>query len=351
MPIEMIAAADDNGRRLDRLLRKALPELPLSAVHRLLRKGRVLVNGVPAQAPDRIPEGARIRILDGPDNAPRRERRKTPPEKAGPLPSGQSQPPSPPSFEWSQTSPPSGQQQRPDILWEGAGLLVVNKDAGVAVHGEDSLESRLRAYLAGRIPPSLSFRPGPLHRLDKPTSGLIVFSSSLEGARYFSALIREGRVKKSYLALVDGFLGEPEIWEDMLLRDESRRKTLSVPAAGPEAKKARTRVFPLAAAAAHTLIMVEIDTGRTHQIRAQAEAHGHPLTGDRKYGGSPRREGLLLHARTLEFPLPEGNSPIKRVIAPVPEAFRQEIALLFGKKVVNSLDSYSQDQPLNVIIK
>jgi 23S rRNA pseudouridine955/2504/2580 synthase len=344
MPIEMTAAADDNGRRLDRLLRKALPELPLSAVHRLLRKGRVLVNGVPAQAPDRIPEGARIRILDGPDNAPRRDRRKLLPEKAGPPPAGQSQTPSsPPTSGWSQTPP--------DILWEGAGLLVVNKDAGVAVHGEDSLESRVRSYLAGRIPPSLSFKPGPLHRLDKPTSGLIVFSSSLEGARYFSALIREGRVKKRYLALVDGFLGEPEIWEDTLLRDESRRKTLSVPEGGPETRKARTRVFPLAAAPAHTLIMAEIDTGRTHQIRAQAEAHGHPLTGDRKYGGSPRREGLLLHARTLEFPLPEGDAPVKRVSAPVPEAFRRGIALLFGKKVANSLDNYSQDPPLNVIIK
>jgi 23S rRNA pseudouridine955/2504/2580 synthase len=227
----------------------------------------------------------------------------------------------------------------------------VNKPPGIAVHGEGSLESQVRSYLAGRLPPSLSFRPGPLHRLDKPTSGLVVFSTSLEGARYFSALIREGGVKKRYLALVDGIIGEPEIWEDLLLRDGPGRKTLVVPCSGPETREARTRVFPLAASGAHTLILAEIDTGRTHQIRAQAGAHGHPLSGDGKYGGSPCRDGLLLHAHSLEFPLPPGDSPPERIRAPVPAAFRRRIGLLFKKKIAKSPDSYSQDLALDDIIR
>jgi 23S rRNA pseudouridine955/2504/2580 synthase len=348
MAIEMIAAADDNGRRLDRILRKALPELPLSAVHRLLRKGRVLADGVPAKAPDRIAEGTRIQVLDEPDT---------------PLPSGKAGPPAkaaglrpPPLPGKPARTPPAGagpprSRTPPDIIREGAGLLIVNKPSGTAVHGAGSLEDQVRSYLAGRLPSSLSFRPGPLHRLDKPTSGLIVFSASLEGARYFSALIREGRVKKQYLALVDGIIGEPEIWEDLLLRDRTRRRTLIVPSAGPETREARTRVFPLAVSAAHTLIMAEIDTGRTHQIRAQAGAHGHPLTGDGKYRGSPCPGGLLLHAHTLEFPLREKDAPPERICAPVPAAFRRRIETLFENKIAKSFDSPSQDRPLNAIIR
>jgi 23S rRNA pseudouridine955/2504/2580 synthase len=326
MSIEMIAAADDAGRRLDRILRKALPELPLSAVHRLLRKGLVLTDGVPAKASDRIAEGTLIQIPGEPDKplpAPGTAGPSTTPSgpRPSPLPGKPSRRPLPAKPPYSLTPP--------EILWEGAGLLIVNKPSGVAVHGAGSLEAQVRSYLAGRLPPSLSFRPGPLHRLDKPTSGLIVFSASLEGARYFSALIREGRVKKRYLALVDGIIGEAEIWEDLLLRDGTRRKTLIVPSAGPETREARTRVFPLAVSAAHTLIMAEIDTGRTHQIRAQAAAHGHPLAGDGKYRGSPRPGGLLLHAHTLEFPV-RGGAPPVRVCAPVPAAFRREIELVFG---------------------
>jgi 23S rRNA-/tRNA-specific pseudouridylate synthase len=136
-------------------------------------------------------------------------------------------------------------------------------------------------------------------------------------------------VKKQYLALVDGLIGEPETWEDLLLRDSARQKTLIAPAAAPETKKARTRVFPLAAAAARTLILVETDTGRTHQIRAQAGAHGHPLSGDGKYRGSPYPGGLLLHAHTLEFPPQDGAPPI-RICAPPPAAFRRRVEQLFG---------------------
>jgi 23S rRNA pseudouridine955/2504/2580 synthase len=311
MATTLRAAADDDGRRLDRLLRKALPELPLSLIHRLLRKGRILVDGRPGGAADRIRAGSFITI---PQGAAKNIPPEGPPEK-GPA------------------EPPGGAKNRelPDILREEGGLLFLNKPPGIAVHGRGSLEDLVRSYLGDKLPPSLSFRPGPLHRLDKPTSGIIVFSASLEGARYFSALLREGRIKKQYLALVDGKLDAPGVWEDPLLRDRREQKTLP---AGEGGKYARTRVFPLASSPRYSLILAEIETGRTHQIRAQGAIHGFPLAGDRKYGGSFLRGGLLLHAWLLEFQEGAASAPLS-VRAPLPERFRQKIAELFPEKFKN----------------
>jgi 23S rRNA pseudouridine955/2504/2580 synthase len=193
----------------------------------------------------------------------------------------------------------------------------------------------VRNYLEGRLPPSLSFRPGPLHRLDRPTSGIIAFSTSLEGARNFSALLRQGRLRKSYLALVEGAAGETAFWEDGLFRDRQQKKTLSGGDDIPGIQKARTRVFTLASASGYSLLRLELDTGRTHQIRAQAALHGCPLAGDRKYGGGPQAGGLFLHACSLEFP-PGAMSPLPDTLeAPVPGAFRRRIRELFGINVAN----------------
>jgi 23S rRNA pseudouridine955/2504/2580 synthase len=207
---------------------------------------------------------------------------------------------------------------------------------GLAVHGPDSLETRVRTYLAPKLSPSLSFKPGPLHRLDKPTGGIIVFSTSLAGAQRFSALLRSRSIRKTYLALLDGVLERDETWEDALVRDRERGKSFTADAGDDDAKEARTRVYPLAHTgsdqrSAATLARLEIDTGRTHQIRAQAAAHGHPLSGDRKYGGRPQRGGFLLHAWMLELPgqaLPELP---RRLTAPLPDHFRRRIRELFGE--------------------
>ena len=196
---------DDAGRRLDRILRKALPDFPLSALHRLLRKGEVLVNGKTGKGEDRIPSGAFIQL----------------PLKECDLQSGKK----PALFH---------KQKKPsplDILWEGGGLLILNKPAGLAVHGgsksPDSLERQVQEYV--RLAPSISFRPGPLHRLDKPSSGIVVFALNLETAQWFSALLRERKIGKRYLAILEGTLAKSETWTDLLTRDKKARKTFVTP--------------------------------------------------------------------------------------------------------------------------
>jgi 23S rRNA pseudouridine955/2504/2580 synthase len=333
--LSMSAGADDDGRRLDRLLRKALPELPLSAIHRLLRKGLIRVDGEPGRGTDRVVRGQVIQI---PAAAPGTGL----PEMT--LPS--SLPGFPKARQTAGTAKSPGREPPGlDILREEPGLLILNKPAGLAVHGRESLETRVRSYLAGRLSPSLSFRPGPLHRLDRNTSGVIVFSSSLEGARRFSALIREGGVTKRYLALAEGLIPGEEDWEDYLVRDKTLGKTFPAEKTGP-GKRALTRVRPLGTARDRSLVMLEITTGRTHQIRAQAAARGHPLWGDVKYGGQFRRGGFFLHACFLEF---AGDRRIT-VRAPVPAPFRDAIRGLFGNKFMETLDFPSRGSDVDGIL-
>jgi 23S rRNA pseudouridine955/2504/2580 synthase len=194
------AKEDDDGRRLDRILRKSCPAAPLSALHRLLRKGAVRVNGKKATADLRVSAGDVIEFMMEGEVSPYAP--VTPPHN----------PPAP--------SPIL------KILFESADVLALNKGAGVVVHGESSLESAVRGYVAGRIPQSLSFSPGPAHRLDRGTSGVILFSKSLAGARYISGGLREGVFRKTYLAIVEGTITGEEIWEDTLSRDSDAKKTI-----------------------------------------------------------------------------------------------------------------------------
>jgi len=304
----MIAQLNDDGRRLDRILRKALPNISLSTIHKLLRTGKVLVNGKTSKAENRIAAGSIITIKNK-NNIEHIPRQNTETETLSKY-----------------------------IVWIGEGLLVLNKPSGLEVHGEKSLETMVRTYLADKIPTSLSFRPGPLHRLDKPTSGLIVFSTSLEGAQYFSSLIQKGEVEKEYLALVDGRIENTILWEEGLVRDKKMRKTFIAKDSEVKSQSAQTLITPLLVSNSHSLIKAEILTGRTHQIRAHASFHGHPLSGDKKYGSSSKNfqrnkeQGFFLHAYMLSF-YENKTRNLLTLKAPLPETFNKKIANIFGRTI------------------
>ena len=266
--MELITGVNDSGRRLDRILRKALPNTPLPLLHRLLRQKKVTVNGEPKDAQYRPGAGEIIVI-------PVEQIQKTPPPKRfldSPL----------------------------EIIWEDSSLLAVNKPAGIEVHGKNSLDAMVRSYLADKLPSSLSFTPGPLHRLDKPTSGIVIFSKSINGARLFSSLLQEQKVFKTYLAIIEGVVDKEQVWEDELVRDREKKKTFIVRQKLKESKTAGSILKPVCNNGSFSLVTVKIITGRTHQIRAQAAFHGHPLYGDRKY--SNKGDGrFFLHSWKTEF--------------------------------------------------
>jgi 23S rRNA pseudouridine955/2504/2580 synthase len=303
MPLSLTAGADDSGRRLDRVLRKFLRQTPLSAIHRMLRQGKVLVNGRSADADRRVLAGEIITVPytecnENKGSKPKREKNIL---------------------------------DTLEILFEGSGLLILNKPAGISVHGRVSLDNVIRSYLGRKLPPSLSFRPGPLHRLDRPSSGVLVFSAGLEGARLFSAMMRDGKIKKQYLAILEGNMEKTEVWKDELFRDTKSKKTFIENSCGNNSgqvkgKTALTKVTPLMTNKSCSLALLEIETGRTHQIRAQAASRCHPLLGDKKYGASPLSGGFLLHAWRLYLPLPFPSM----IEAPLPENFKNKIHKLFG---------------------
>jgi 23S rRNA pseudouridine955/2504/2580 synthase len=301
---------DDDDRRLDRILRKAFKDFPLSFIHRLIRRKQVLINNVPAKMDARVHEGDVLSIKGN----------VTLPEK----------------IEEQETVMHSAKKlTKLDVLYEASGLIVVNKPSGLEVHGEESLETLVHEHLKGSLPSSLSFKSGPLHRLDKPTSGIIAFSTSLEGARKFSNALQSRQIQKYYLALVDGIIEKKETWEDMLFRDKETMKTVLSKEKG---QNAVMMIHPLMhslinGTLTYTLALIELVTGRTHQIRSQADIHHHPLAGDKKYGGSFLAGGFFLHAYTLA--LPEGLAPNLPLlmIAPLPAEKKSMLQSIFGNEI------------------
>jgi 23S rRNA pseudouridine955/2504/2580 synthase len=139
-------------------------------------------------------------------------------------------------------------------------------------------------------------------------------------------MMREGKIKKQYLAIVEGCVKKADVWKDELFRDREMKKTFSGNSGGNNSgqskwKNAVTRISPLMADRSCSLVFLEIETGRTHQIRAQAASRRHPLLGDRKYGGRVLGGGFLLHAWRLYLP-----PPFPSVIeAPLSENFKKKL--------------------------
>ncbi|MCL1818371.1 MAG: pseudouridine synthase, partial [Spirochaetaceae bacterium] len=164
---------NDCGKRIDRILRVCFPAAGLGALFAALRRGEISVNGKKVSQNYRVAEGDQISV------------KKTFLPRETPL--ARSLP-----------HQAAGGFFNKYIVFEDENFLALNKPWGRLSHGPGSLAEEAAAYLAPFLPPSLSFSPGPLHRLDRNTTGLIFFSKSLEGARAFSAALRAGSIRKTY---------------------------------------------------------------------------------------------------------------------------------------------------------
>lgn len=210
-----------------------------------------------------------------------------------------------------------------DVLLEDEHVLAVNKPTGIttqAPRGIESLESRIRLYLAGSAHSPDDVYLGIPHRLDRPVSGVIVFAKTRRAARQLSKQFERRRVRKIYWTCVERTV-EPlaGTWVDYLHKFHGQPKTAVVEATHPEAQEAilhyRTRGFHQAG----SWLEIELETGRTHQIRVQAATRGHPVLGDEMYGArmpfGPYEENerlrlIALHARSLSFFHPLSKEPI-----------------------------------------
>ncbi len=183
----------------------------------------------------------------------------------------------------------------PPIVFENQHILVLEKPYNLTVHGDEkSLDKIVNKYYQEKNrATSLSFKPGPLHRIDKKTTGLIVFSMSLEGAHWFSENIKNHTISKSYYAILQGYVKDGT-WQDFITNHHKAENGFYKVEADfddddDNSKQALTHVKVLGRGRykkqAVSLVKINIETGRKHQIRAQAALHKHPLLGDRTYGG------------------------------------------------------------------
>jgi 23S rRNA pseudouridine1911/1915/1917 synthase len=217
------------------------------------------------------------------------------------------------------------------ILFEEGPCLAVCKPPGVptqAPPGIDSLEVRIRTFLQERDHPPNNVYLGIPHRLDRPASGAMIFATRRRAAHKLSQQFEHRTVKKLYWACVEGHVDPPEgTWQDFLRKVYGKPLAEVVPPEHPEAKSAVLHYRTLASAEWGSWLEIQLETGRTHQIRIQAASRGHPVLGDYQYGAKTpfgpqyddeRLLAIALHARMLDFENPKSKQRVT-VTAPAPE--------------------------------
>ena len=211
------------------------------------------------------------------------------------------------------------------ILYEDNHLLVVNKKVGEIVQGDktgdEPLSEKYKAFIAQRDSKPGQVFMGLPHRLDRPVSGITVLAKTSKALERLNAMFRESDVHKFYWAMV---CHEPKPTaghlEDMMWRNEKQNKSFVVKPGTKDAKHAVLSYKTIAQSDRYTLLEINLETGRHHQIRCQLAALGCPIRGDLKYGAKRSNPdgGISLHARKIEFIHPVSKLPIV-ITAPIPE--------------------------------
>jgi 23S rRNA pseudouridine1911/1915/1917 synthase len=294
-----------NGVRLDAYLAKAIPDISRARAVLLIDAGQVTVDGEPAKGKHKLKGGELIEIEGEPT---------PPPLNAEP-----------------ENIPLS-------IVYEDDDLAVIDKPAGMMVHAGSGAPEHNRGTLAnallfhfgkGLSEAGGALRPGIVHRLDKQTSGLIVVAKNDVTHRKLGEMFSGRQLRKSYLALVQGWMEQEAGTVSLpISRDVVRRTRMTTRRAGGRAAVSHWRVLERIEGAygRFTLLEVGIETGRTHQIRVHMQSLGHPVVGDTLYGaprllprkGAPRSEAdalslerNFLHAAELEFTHPRSGKKLE----------------------------------------
>ncbi len=263
------------GQRIDNFVLAQLRRVPRSRVYRMLRKGEIRVNGGRVRPTHRLQAGDKVRLPPWQDDAP--------------------------------VSPPPTPSRRlrelllDSLVFEDAGLLVLDKPAGIAVHGGSGVDlGVIEALRIAREEPNLQLA----HRLDRGTSGLLLIARKRSALNVLSAALREREVSKHYQVVVKGhWPARLRRVQKPLLRYETKEGEGRV-RVDAQGKPSRTDFEVMRRCGNEaTLLRAILHTGRTHQIRVHCMDAGHPVMGDDKYGsGKLDHTRLALHAARLALP-------------------------------------------------
>lgn len=286
---EFYIKPNDSGQRLNKFLEKAVPALPGGLMHKYVRLKRIKVNGKRTEPSHKLCAGDLLQLyindefFETPDTQMAYEKISTP---------------------------------QVHILYEDSHILLADKQPGMVVHADergdqDTLIAHIQAHLiqSGQWNPKdeASFTPSLCNRIDRNTGGIVIAAKTAEALRIMNDKIRDHELTKRYLCVVHGV---PKTRSSKithyLRRDETRKQVEVFSRPMPGAKTAQTIYKVLASRNGLSLVECTLLTGRTHQIRAQMAAIGHPLLGDGKYGTNAKNKpygetSQLLYSYRLTF--------------------------------------------------
>jgi len=275
---EFTISKNDAGQRMDKFITKAIPKLPSSLLYKYIRLKRIKLNGKRCEISTRLSLGDLVQCYVSDEFFEAEEKR--------------------PEFMLAPSSV--------DVVYEDENILLINKPAGLLVHeGDqwcaDTLIARIQHYLykKGEYDPKKenSFVPSLCNRIDRNTCGIVIAAKNAATLRVLNDKIKDRELEKKYLCVVKGVPKKQSgLLEHFLIKNEKTNTVEAHREPKPGAKTAKTKYRVLSSRDGMSLCEAELLTGRTHQIRAQFAAMGHPLIGDTKYGKAKDGRGFTWQA-------------------------------------------------------
>lgn len=265
---------NEKEQRIDRFLCKYLNGSSKTNIFKLIRKKIIRINGTRTKENYKLVEGDTITIRLSDDSLKELmpERKKL-----------------------------SAEQLDLSIVYEDENLLIVNKPSGLLTHPDKNeykktLATGVQLYLKDLC--TRTFRPAPVHRLDKNTSGLVIFAKTYDTLKQVNESMRGRSIEKYYETIVHGKIDKPGTIKGWVTKDEVRNKVTIHTKEVPGSLFVHTDYTPLETKGSYTLCEIQLHTGRSHQIRVSMASIGHPIAGDYKYGGKRlgKNYSQLLHA-------------------------------------------------------
>lgn len=286
----VIITDQEQGQRIDNYLLRVLKGVPKSHIYRIIRNGEVRLNKKRVKPLYKLQTGDTVRI-----------------------------PPVRMSDNSDEAMPASMQVKlllQSSILYEDDRLLIINKPAGLAVHGGSGVNLGVIEILR-QIYGDKQFLE-LAHRLDRDTSGCLVIAKKRSMLRQIHQLLRDRQAEKIYLALVKGVISKAHFTVKLALEKNILRSGERMVNVNAEGKPAVTHFKVLQRFKEASLVEIRLETGRTHQIRVHTQAIGHPVAGDEKYGDKDfnrlmkqyQCKRLFLHAKKLTLPLADYDPPL-----------------------------------------